>query len=73
MKRFSLICLGLGMSVLLGFAQSTKSATVLRHRTKTRPVPSITGEFAANSLVTSSRVRFVFPVTVSAQRGAAGA
>ena len=43
MKQFSLICLGLGMSVLLGFAQSTKSATVLRHRTKTRPVPSITG------------------------------
>ena len=43
MKQFSLICLGLGMSVLLGFAQSTKPATVLRHRTKARPVPSITG------------------------------
>jgi hypothetical protein len=43
MKRFSLICLGLGMSVLLGFAQSTKPATVLRHRTKAKPVPSITG------------------------------
>jgi len=43
MKRFSLICLGVGMSVLLGFAQSTKPATVLRHRTKAKPVPSITG------------------------------
>ena len=39
MKRFSLICLGLGISVLAGFAQNPKPAT--GHRAKARPMPSI--------------------------------
>jgi len=39
MKRFSLICLGLGISVLAGFAQNTKPAT--GHRAKARPMSSI--------------------------------
>ncbi len=39
MKRFSLICLGLGISILAGFAQNPKPAT--GHRAKARPMPSI--------------------------------
>jgi len=39
MKQFSLICLGLGISVLAGFAQNAKPA--IGHRTKARPMPSI--------------------------------
>src|SRR6266568_5049766 len=38
-KQFSLICLGLGISVLAGFAQNAKPA--IGHRTKARPMPSI--------------------------------
>src|SRR2546427_7539277 len=39
MKRFSVICLGLGIAVLAGFAQNPKPAT--GHRAKARPMPSI--------------------------------
>jgi len=39
MKQFSLICLGLGISVLAGFAQNARPA--IGHRTKARPMPSI--------------------------------
>ena len=39
MKQFSLICLGLGISVLAGFAQNAKPA--IGHRTKATPMPSI--------------------------------
>src|SRR5438094_9353491 len=38
MKRFSVICLGLGVAVLAGFAQNPRPAT--GHRTKARPLPS---------------------------------
>ena len=39
MKRFSLICLALGMSVLAGFAQNAKPT--IGHRSKARPMSSI--------------------------------
>ena len=48
MKRFSLICLGLGISVLAGFAQNPKPATA--HRAKARPMPSITAAAPRHAL-----------------------
>ncbi len=50
MKRFSLVCLGFGMSVLAGFAQNTKPTTVLGHRTKARSMPSITAATPRHAL-----------------------
>ena len=49
MKRFSLICLGLGISVLAGFAQNPKPAT--GHRTKARPMPSIKATGPRHALI----------------------
>ena len=67
MKRFSLICLGLGMSVLLGFAQSTKPATVLHHRTKAKPVPSITGAAPRHAITATTPQPRVKTGSVDAQ------
>src|SRR5947208_3596648 len=49
MKQFSLICLGLGISVLAGFAQNPKPAT--GHRTKARPMPSIKATGPRHALI----------------------
>src|SRR5438132_14285400 len=48
MKRFSVICLGLGIAVLAGFAQNPKPAA--GHRTKARPMPSITASAPRHAL-----------------------
>jgi len=48
MKRFFLICIGLGISLLAGFAQNPKPAT--GHRTKARPMPSITASAPRHAL-----------------------
>src|SRR5205814_8626410 len=49
MKRFSVICLGLGVAVLAGFAQNPRPAT--GHRTKARPMPSIKGTGPRHALI----------------------
>ena len=53
MKRFSLICLGLGISVLAGFAQNPKPAT--GHRAKARPMPSIKAATPRHALTAPDR------------------
>src|SRR5947199_6155385 len=53
MKRFSLICVGLGISVLVGFAQNPKLAT--GHRVKARPMPSITAAAPRHALTAPDR------------------
>src|SRR5207249_5575618 len=49
MKRFSVICLGLGIAVLAGFAQNPRPAT--GHRTKARPMPSIKATGPRHALI----------------------
>src|SRR5207249_3138703 len=54
MKRFSVICLGLGIAVLAGFAQNPRPAT--GHRTKARPMPSIKATGPRHALIAPDRV-----------------
>src|SRR5947208_14252384 len=49
MKRFSVICLGLGVAVLAGLAQNPRPAT--RHRTKARPMPPIKATGPRHALI----------------------
>jgi hypothetical protein len=49
MKRFFVICLGLGISVLAGFAQNTKPA--IGQRSKARPMPSIKAAGPRHALI----------------------
>jgi hypothetical protein len=49
MKRFFAICLGLGISVLAGFAQNTKPA--IGQRSKARPMPSIKAAGPRHALI----------------------
>jgi len=51
MKRFSLICLGLGISVLAGFTQNTKPT--IGHRSKARPMSSIKAAAPRHALIAS--------------------
>jgi hypothetical protein len=50
MKRFFAICLGLGISVLAGFAQNTKPAIGQRSKAR-RPMPSIKAAGPRHALI----------------------